>query len=256
MLGLEAAEPGGDAAGLSPQELGSLSVCVCAMLQQHRWKQHAGHCSLPVPAWAGSCLGCQSENGEGSCVQWVPVWKESAAPGPVFCSIWFPRGLMRTLNGRCYVPSLGISSPCGGADEELFSGMDADITVIGADCSCGGDGSEEQPAFIAGAHSPAQPWGVWAGDGGLDLWAAACRGENSFADRLCLAEPQVGHTLSCTSWGGREGNCISAVPIIHPQALPAHSRRASNTVRFPCTCLLIEWISNNITAGLEQSFQS
>lgn len=28
MLGLEAAEPGGDAAGLSPQELGSLSVCV------------------------------------------------------------------------------------------------------------------------------------------------------------------------------------------------------------------------------------
>lgn len=29
MLGPEAAEPGGDAAGLSPQELGSLCVCVC-----------------------------------------------------------------------------------------------------------------------------------------------------------------------------------------------------------------------------------
>lgn len=62
---------------------------------------------------------------------------------------------MGMLNGRRYVPSLGISFPCGRADEELFSGMDADIIIIGADCSCGGDGSEEQPAFIAGAHSPA-----------------------------------------------------------------------------------------------------
>lgn len=63
----------------------------------------------------------------------------------------------------------------------------------------------------------AQPWGVWAGDGGLDLWAAARGGENSFADRLCLAEPQVGHTLSCTSWGGREGNCA---PLLCSQSIP------------------------------------
>lgn len=75
MLGLDAAEPGGDAAGLSPQELGSLSVCVCAMLQQHRWKQHAGHCSL------------QCQPGQGA------AWdaKVRMERGPVFSGCQFGR---------------------------------------------------------------------------------------------------------------------------------------------------------------------
>lgn len=43
MLGLEAAEPGGDAAGLSPQELGFLCVCDAAA---------AAAAQVKAPRWA------------------------------------------------------------------------------------------------------------------------------------------------------------------------------------------------------------
>lgn len=81
-------------------------------------------------------MGCQAENGEESCIPWVPVWKESRDPGPVFQSIWFLCGLMGTLNGRHYVPSLGITFLCGEADDEQYLGTDTAIIVSRADCSC------------------------------------------------------------------------------------------------------------------------
>lgn len=43
---------------------------------------------------------------------------------------------MGTLNGRHYVPSLGIPSLCGEANDEQFLGMDTAIIISRADYSC------------------------------------------------------------------------------------------------------------------------
>lgn len=76
MLGLDAAEPGGDAAGLSPQELGSLSVCVCARC-----------CSSTGGSNMLGTAPCQCQPGQGA------AWdaKVRMERGPVFSGCQFGR---------------------------------------------------------------------------------------------------------------------------------------------------------------------
>lgn len=143
---------------------------------RHRGTAPGRVLALAMAGWAGGCRACQAKNGEESCIPWVPVWKESTDPRPVFQSIWFLCGLMGTLNGRHHVLSLGISCLCGEASDEQFSGVDTGMTIRSPDCGCREQACcrTNRATVPAGACGPVLPQ-PWAPDRGFDLWTAAVR---------------------------------------------------------------------------------